>query len=158
MTSRTSIPPALLAVLVIGTRALVAQGQPARKPSPGPPPKPGTIVITAALVDRDMQVRPVPLHALLLTGAGSDTFSIRTGTDGRASLSVPPGTYTLSSVAPTEFQGRRFRWRLVLSIASGTRSTIDLTNDNAEADAGATPAVQSAYDGRMDPAAALFER
>ena len=158
MTSRTYIARALPAVLLIGARALFAQGQPARKPSPMPPPKPGNIVITAALVDRDMQVRAVPLHALLLIGAGSDTFSIRTATDGRASLSVPPGIYVVSSVAPTEFQGRRFRWRVGLTISSGTTSTIDLTNDNALVDPAPTSPLLSAYDSRVDPAAALFER
>src|SRR5438876_9916280 len=126
MTSRTYIARALPAVLLIGTRILLAQGQPVRKPSPVPPPKPGNIVITAALVDRDMQVRAVPLHALLLTGAGSDTLAIRTATDGSASLSVPPGTYTLTSVAPTEFQGHRYRWKLGLTITAVTSTAVAL--------------------------------
>ena len=104
MTPWTCAARALATALLISTRLLLAQVPP-RKPSPAPTPKPGTLVITAALVDRDMQVRAVPLHALLLTGVGSDTLAIRTASDGKASLPVPPGTYTLTSVAPTEFQG-----------------------------------------------------
>ncbi len=148
----------LLVAFLIGTRSLLAQVQPARKPSPAGPARPGTIIITAALVDRDMQVRAVPLHALLLTGTGSDTLAIRTTTDGRASFSVPPGTYTLTSVAPTEFQGQRYRWKLGVTITSGTTLTLALTNDNATAEGGPTTPVPSASEARVDPAAALFER
>src|SRR6266850_955431 len=113
---------------------------------------------TAALVDRDMQVRAVPLHALLLTGAGSDTLAIRTATDGSASLSVPPGTYTLTSVAPTEFQGHRYRWKLGLTITAVTTTAVALTNDNAAVEEGPKAPVSTVSDARLDPAAALFER
>jgi len=146
------------AAVLIGTPPLVAQVPPTRRPGPAPSPKPGIILITAALVDRDMQVRPVPLHALLLTGARADTFSTRTATDGKASLVVPPGSYTLTSVAPTEFQGQRYRWRLELTVGSGSTSTVALTNDNAAVEGAPTLAVPSMADSRVDPAAALFER
>jgi S1-C subfamily serine protease len=145
--------PALTAAVLIGTPSLLAQAHPA-----APSPKPGTIVITAALVDRDMQVRPVPLHALLLTGARADSFATRTAIDGKASLVVPPGTYTLASVAPIEFQGQRYRWKLGLTVGSGSTSTVALTNDNAAVEGAPTLAVPSAADARVDPAAALFER
>jgi len=157
MTSWTCTARALATALLISTRPLFAQAQP-RKPSPAPPPKHGTLVITAALVDRDMQVRAVPLHALLLTGAGSDTLAIRTATDGSASLSVPPGTYTLTSVAPTEFQGHRYRWNLGLTITAVTTTAVALTNDNAAVEEGPKAPVSTLSDARLDPAAALFER
>jgi len=157
MTSWTCTARALATALLISTRPLFAQAQP-RKPSPAPPPKHGTLVITAALVDRDMQVRAVPLHALLLTGAGSDTLAIRTATDGSASLSVPPGTYTLTSVAPTEFQGHRYRWKLGLTITAVTTTAVALTNDNAAVEEGPKAPVSTVSDARLDPAAALFER
>jgi S1-C subfamily serine protease len=145
--------PALTAAVLIGTPSLLAQAHPA-----APSPKPGTIVITAALVDRDMQVRPVPMHALLLTGARADSFATRTAIDGKASLVVPPGTYTLASVAPIEFQGQRYTWKLGLTVGSGSTSTVALTNDNAAVEGVPTLAVPSAADVRVDPAAALFER
>jgi S1-C subfamily serine protease len=157
MTSWTCTARALATALLISTRPLFAQVQP-RKPSPAPPPKHGTLVITAALVDRDMQVRAVPLHALLLTGAGSDTLAIRTATDGSASLSVPPGTYTLTSVAPTEFQGHRYRWKVGLTITAVTTTAVALTNDNAVVEEGPKAPVPTVSEARLDPAAALFER
>src|SRR5713101_5874590 len=149
---------ALTVAVVIGTVPVLAQVPPARNPGPAPSSKPGTIVITAALVDRDMQVRPVPLHALLLTDARADTFATRTATDGKASLVVPAGVYTLASVAPTEFQGQRYRWRLELTVGSGSTSTVALTNDNAAVEGAPTLAIPNAPDARVDPAAALFER
>src|SRR5207302_2598326 len=125
---------ALSAAVLIWTPQLPVQAH-------SPSTKPGTIVITAALVDRDMQVRPVPLHALLLTGARADRFATRTAIDGRASLVVPPGTYTLTSVAPIEFQGQRYRWRLELTVGSGGTSSVSLTNDNAVVEGAPTPVV-----------------
>src|SRR5437016_10227399 len=143
--------PALTAAVLIWTPHLPAQAH-------SPSPRPGTIVITAALVDRDMQVHPVPLHALLLTGARADSFATRTAIDGKASLVVPPGTYTLTSVAPIEFQGQRYRWRLELIVGSGGTSTVSLTNDNAGVEGAPTPVVPSTAQVRVDPATALFER
>jgi S1-C subfamily serine protease len=105
-----------------------------------------------------MQVRPVPLHALLVTGAHADTFSTRTSTDGKASLVVPPGAYTLTSVAPVEFQGQRYRWSQALTVAAGGISRIALTNDNASAEGVVTLIAPAAAATRVDPAAALFDR
>ena len=144
----------LSSAVVIGTPFHLVQGRPAAPP----PPKPGTIVIAAALVDRDMQVRPVPLHALLLTSARPDTFPTRTAIDGKASLVVPPGSYTLTSVAPIEFQGQRYRWTVALTVVAGSTSTVALTNDNAAVENAPTLAVPSPDNVRVDPAAALFER
>ena len=87
----------------IGTPSLFSQARPVSTS-----PKPGTVLITAALVDRDMQVRPVPLHGLALTGSATNSFATRTAIDGKASVVVPPGTYTIASVAPIEFQGQRY--------------------------------------------------
>src|SRR5262245_57302280 len=70
----------------------------------------GTIAITAALVDQEMLARPVPLHGLRLISAAGDTLLVRTDVTGKASISAPPGAYTLSSSAPAQFQSRLFRW------------------------------------------------
>jgi S1-C subfamily serine protease len=148
----------IVAFLIVGTQSLLAQVQPARKAGPTVAAKPGTLVITAALVDRDMQVRPVPLHALALTGAGADTVVLRTAMDGKASLSVPPGTYTLTSVAATEFQGQRYRWKVGVTITPGATVNMALANDNATVEAAPAAPVPSASEARVDPAAALFER
>jgi S1-C subfamily serine protease len=147
-----------VAVLIATPGAVAAQAHPTRTPVTAPSKKQGTVVISAALVDRDMQVHPVPLHALLLTGVHAGSFTTRTATDGKSSVAVPPGAYTLTSVAPIEFQGRRYKWKLELTVGSGSTSTVALTNDNALVEDVLTPAVPGAADARVDPAAALFER
>ena len=144
MRPRIRIAVTVAAVLVVTSPCLRGQVGPTRKRVPTPAPRDGTITISAALVDRDMQVRPVPLHALVLTGAGPDTLSVRTTTDGKASLSLPAGSYSLSSVAPIDFQGQRYRWKLTVSVVAGATTTLALTNDNATVDPGtATPTLNA---------------
>ena len=146
------------AVLAVTSPCLRGQVGPTRKRVPTPALRDGTITISAALVDRDMQVRPVPLHALVLAGGGPDTLSIRTTTDGKASLSLPAGSYSLSSVAPIDFQGQRYRWKLTVSVVAGATTALALTNDNATIDPGTATPTLNAPEARVDPAAALFER
>src|SRR5438034_4853198 len=64
----------------------------------------------------------------------------------------------LTSVAPIEFQGHRYRWKLELTVGSGGTSTVSLTNDNAAVEGAPTPAGPNAVGVRADPATALFER
>ena len=142
----------LTSAALVGSPSL-AQARPAATPQA----KPGTIVITAALVDRDMQVRPVPLHALVLTSTRPDTIPTRTAIDGTVSVQVPPGTYTLSSLAPVPFQGQRFRWKVNVTVGAAGTLMVALTNDNATVEGTAEVAAPTA-DARVDPAAALFTR
>jgi hypothetical protein len=104
---------------------------PSVQATPAQAPRVGTVAIIAALVDREMHVRPVPLHPLVLVGADSATFFARTNVDGRVSQSLPPGDYTLSSAAPVLFEGRQFRWRMSLTVTAGATTSLALTNDNA---------------------------
>ena len=74
--------------------------------------KRGTVVLTAALVDQEMQVRPVPLYSLVLASSLGDSVTVRTDLSGKASITLSPGSYTLSSFTPALFQGNRYRWLL----------------------------------------------
>lgn len=118
--------------------------------SPQPPVK---LVINAALVDGEMQVRPVPLHALRLVTDAGDTLAVRTGVDGTAQLSIPRGTYRLESVAPLTFQGHTYAWYVPVEATSAVN--LALTNDNAQvADVVATVPDAS----RFDAAASLYQK
>jgi S1-C subfamily serine protease len=151
--NRWTVTPLAVAIAVHIVNPLhAAQARPVSTSS-----KPGTVLITAALVDREMQVRPVPLHGLQATGA-DNSFATRTAIDGKASLLLPPGSYTIASVAPIEFQGQQYRWSVQVNVQAGGTSTLSLTNDNATLEAAPTPAVTTAVDARLEPAAALFER
>jgi S1-C subfamily serine protease len=111
------------------------------------------LTINAALVDGEMQVRPVPLHALRLITDKGDTLSTRTGVDGTATLAVPPGEHALESVAPLTFQGREYVWRM--TVAASTALIVALTNDNAIVGDVATSAPAPE---RFDAAASLYQQ
>jgi S1-C subfamily serine protease len=143
-----------LAATVVGfcfsSSVLIAQAHPVTAQQPG------TVLITAALVDRDLQVHPVPLHGLQVTG--TSTLVTHTAIDGKASVIIPAGTYTITSVAPIEFQGQRYRWSMTVTVESGGTSTVALTNDNATVEVVAAMPMATSADARVDRAAVLFER
>jgi S1-C subfamily serine protease len=150
--NRWTVTPIAAAIAIhIANPLLVAQARPVSAP------KPGTVLITAALVDREMQVRPVPLHGLQVSGA-TNGFTARTAIDGKASFVLPPGTYTIASIAPIEFQGQQYRWSVQVTVEPGGTSTMSLTNDNATLEATPTQTLAMPVDARLDPAAALFVR
>src|SRR6266496_351993 len=149
---------AVTAILFIGTTPLLAQVAPAPKPASKATQYPATLLITVALVDRDMQVHPVPLHALVMADSKADTFTARTALDGKASFVVPPGSYTITSVAAIEFHGQRYKWRMEVTVTSRSTSTIALTNDNATVEEVPTAAAPVVSEPRVDVAATLFER
>jgi S1-C subfamily serine protease len=140
----------LLAPIVIASQCRAA-GSAEAKP-------PGTIRITAALVDQEMQVRPVPLHSLLVASASGDTLAARTGLDGTATLSVPPGEYTIMSAVPALFQTHRYRWTTRVTVLAGGNREVALTNDNAATEEVDAPPSSQPSRERVDAAAALFDR
>jgi S1-C subfamily serine protease len=158
----------ILAILAIAGSARAAVGRdtvPQRAPKVAPvvPPPPrilktGTLSLKVALVDRDMRVRPVPLHAMVLIGPALDTVVIRTGVDGGATVSLPPGAYRLESRSTASFEGRRFRWSIPLSIVSGKTVEIALSNDDATAEATPPEAAPGLAPERTDPTTTLYER
>lgn len=65
--------------------------------------------VSVLLVDTDLNVKPVPRHALVgrRTAAGTTPQRIVTGLDGKVDVSLEPGTYTIASERAVEFQGPR---------------------------------------------------
>ena len=143
---------------------LIAAAPTNSAPLPIPPlhaiqaPKPGTLVIIAALVDQDMRVRPVPLHRFVLLSAASDTTLTRTSVEGRATLSLPPGSYTLNSLAPITFEGQEFRWSLPVAIEAGVTLELSLSNDNAITEPAAPRSAPPPSSERAETATTLFRR
>lgn len=117
-------------------------------------PGTGDIRLSAALVDGEMQVRPVPLHALRVITAKGDTIFLRTGLDGAATAKLPSGTHRLESVAPQVFQGRSYAWSMQFETTRAPQS-ISLTNDNA---AVSTVATTANADAAPERATELFDR
>ena len=80
-------------------------------------------------------------------------MQLETALDGTAETSLPPGTYTLRSVEPLEFQGKTYRWEVQLTLSRADIS-VGLNNGNAittDIEVVESPAV-------ADHLPALFER
>ena len=142
-------------ITVASSSAATPAVQATRNQAPGK----GTLAVTAALVDRDMRVHPVPLHPLIIVGAAADTFFARTSVEGQVSQSLPAGAYTLISATPVEFEGQRFSWRIPsVPVTAGATTQIALTNDNAVREQVArSPSVPDAPD-CAESEAAIVER
>ena len=124
----------------------------------GQTPQRATISLTAALVAEDLQIRPVALHEFRLVRQ-SDTavvVSFRTGLDGKAKHTAPPGMYYVRSTAAVQLLGKTYRWSVPVTLVTGRVSDVELTNVNATVDtirvAPQAPARQIA------PEVAVYER
>lgn len=95
----------------------------------------GTLRVTAALIDGELQLRPIPKHALLLKCDGVPPSRLVTGFDGKVEVAAGPGDCTLESERPAEFQQRAFRWNLAVSLKADIVTAIELSNDNAVVEA-----------------------
>ncbi|HET8549101.1 MAG TPA: serine protease [Bryobacteraceae bacterium] len=92
--------------------------------------------ITARIVDADLNVKPVPKHVLRIIKADGTTAvtEVSTNFDGTAGARLAPGEYRLHSKSVLEFQKKTYRWDLAFTVGAEPVA-IDLSNDNAEANA-----------------------
>lgn len=95
--------------------------------------------IQVALVDKDLNLKPVPRLALSLRAVSNTTpfavTSVTTGFDGRAEVQVPPGRYVISNPQAVEFQGKRYQWEYEVAVYDGVQP-LELSNDNAKVSEG----------------------
>lgn len=120
----------LASVLLLAIGVLQAQEQVAK------------LKIRAALVDQNLNIKPIPKLALQLRRldgpAGVQPIALSTGFDGLAELQVPAGRYQLTT-RPIEFQGKAYAWDLEVRIAAPEHS-LELSNDNAKIQAATSAA------------------
>lgn len=89
--------------------------------------------IKAAVVDNDLNVKPVPKLKLLLRSKVPDSpeISLSTNFDGTAEIDVPTGSYDLRTAQSLQFQGRHYSW--VVSVTVPPQGLVlDLSVDNAK--------------------------
>lgn len=93
----------------------------------------GKLTIKAAIVDSSLNVKPLPKQTFIIERKDSPDkrSKISTSFDGRATLSLPAGDYTLSSDAPLEFESKRYAWQVEFKIEAGKETVLELSNDNA---------------------------
>jgi S1-C subfamily serine protease len=89
-------------------------------------------------VDSELNQKPVPFLSVTLKGAAT-SLDLKTRLDGSAETALPPGTYTITTAKPVDFDGKRYSWTLRVAL-TGAEKTIDLTNENAKAEENATVA------------------
>lgn len=101
----------------------------------------GELLLTINIVD-DLTPRPVPLTDVRIVSASdpSATRTVRTDAQGRASVQLLPGAYTLHSVRPVRYRGRTLNWQTSFTITEGQTTTLSLTDaDAAEQDRASSP-------------------
>ncbi|HEX8456038.1 MAG TPA: serine protease [Pyrinomonadaceae bacterium] len=103
------------------------------------------VSVKVALVDRELNVKPVPKQVLLVQKLGADNApdtnapaqELTTSFDGTATLALPAGSYQISAQKPVEFDGKSYQWSAKFRIAEGQDATVELSNDNATVTASA---------------------
>ena len=117
------------------------------------------VTLRIVLVDRDLNQKPVPSFHVTLQRtdvSGAEAIELKTALDGTLQKSLPPGKYKLTTPQPIEFQGKRYSWALDVTL-SGAQQVIELTNDNAKAEALVTE-IKSPPSGGSNDLNVLFEK
>jgi len=106
----------------------------------------GLLKIKITVVDAQGQVRPVPRHALLISDnpASAAPQRVVTKIDGTAEARLRAGNYTIESDQPLIFGGKSYEWRVVVDVAAGRDTPLELTPSNAEVEATSAPAAAGA--------------
>ncbi|HJR07625.1 MAG TPA: trypsin-like peptidase domain-containing protein [Pyrinomonadaceae bacterium] len=95
--------------------------------------------VQVALVDRDLNVKPVPKQVLLVQKLDTEgkpdatvpAQELTTSFDGKATLALAAGSYQLSAQKPVEFDGKSYQWSAKFQITQGQDASVELSNDNA---------------------------
>jgi hypothetical protein len=88
------------------------------------------VTVSVSLVSTELEVRPVPKHALEVLAGESVVQSGSTGLDGTLVLELAPGSYTVKSAQPVTFQGASYQWSQPVTVG-GTAMKVELSTDNA---------------------------
>jgi S1-C subfamily serine protease len=92
--------------------------------------RPVKVHLHVILVDSELNQKPVPFLSVTLKGAATSS-DVKTRLDGVAETALPPGTYTVTTAKPVNFDGKRYSWSLCVTL-TGAEKSIDLTNENAK--------------------------
>lgn len=93
------------------------------------------VTIKVALVDKDLNLKPVPKFVLSVRKA-NDTASqgqnVTTSFEGSTAVQLPPGEWVVSSNKPVDFDNKSFTWEVRFRVETGKAVNVDLSNDNAK--------------------------
>lgn len=100
-------------------------------PATGAQESTGTVEIVAMAVSSSLEVKPVPKWAFLIEGS-DEARDVTTGFDGRIALSLPAGSYTITSHKPLAFESSELSWAVSFDVFAGQTTLVELSNDNAQ--------------------------
>jgi hypothetical protein len=93
------------------------------------------VTFKVALVDKDLNLKPVPKFALTVRKDGdsaSQLQQVSTSFNGSAELQLSAGKYVVSSAKPVDFVNQSFSWEVKFVVEAGKAANVDLSNDNAK--------------------------
>ena len=93
----------------------------------------GTVNLRAAVVLQDYSVKPLPLLKVvaLRNSERPDSVAAQTDLDGRATLTLNVGMYTVRARTPQPIGGRMYEWALKIVVRPQQSQSVELTNSNA---------------------------
>jgi hypothetical protein len=92
----------------------------------------GTVTVRAAVVLSDYTVKPLPLmRVVALRTDRPDSVAAQTDLDGRVSMSLRVGTYTMRAKTPQPVAGRSYAWAVRVIVRPQRTEQVQLTNSNA---------------------------
>ena len=137
---------ALLALLALPALPASAFAQSSRTPTVfSPSQQMGTLHIRAAVVQSDYTVKTLPLMRVVAKRTDRpDSVAVQTDLDGRVSLPLRVGTYTLRAKTPQPIGGRSYAWSVRVVVRQQRTETVQLSNANADSSDVAPTVVASA--------------
>ena len=90
----------------------------------------GTVTVRAAVVLADYSVKPLPLLKVVAR-RGEDSVTAQTDLDGRVTMTLPAGRYTLRAKTAQPVAGRTYAWNLSVVVRPARNEALQLTNENA---------------------------
>jgi hypothetical protein len=92
----------------------------------------GTVNLRAAIVLQDYTVKALPLLKVVARNADRpDSVSAQTDLDGRTTLTLTVGMYTVRARTPQPVGGRMYEWAVRVIVRPQQSQSVDLTNSNA---------------------------
>jgi len=100
----------------------------------------GTVNLRAAVVLADYTVKPLPLLKVVAVRNNErpDSTAIETDLEGRASMNLKVGMYTVLAKTMQPLGGRTYTWAVRIVVRPQQSQTLQLTNSNAAIDSVAT--------------------
>jgi S1-C subfamily serine protease len=92
--------------------------------------------VSAQLVDSSLNLKPIPKLKILVREVNATrSHPFTTSFQGELKGDLPCGKYQVTSVSPSEFQGKSYTWDFTAVLTAGAANQIEMSVDNATATA-----------------------